>query len=67
MPYRNAPYYVAVVIAVILLGFGPSYWSVLPTSRWQFHLHGAISSLWVLMVLPGRSGSPAGSSPRKYW
>ncbi|QIK96738.1 hypothetical protein G7076_10085 [Sphingomonas sp. HDW15A] len=51
MPYRSAPYWVAGVIAVILAGFWPSYWSILDTSRWQFHLHGAISSLWVLMVL----------------
>jgi hypothetical protein len=51
MPYRNAPYYVAAVIAVILLGFWPSYWSVLGESRWQFHLHGAVASVWVLMVL----------------
>ena len=51
MPYRSAPYWVAGVIAVILAGFWPSYWSTLGTSLWQFHLHGAISSLWVLMVL----------------
>ena len=51
MPYKHAPYYVAAVIAVIILGFWPSYWSVLGTSRWQFHLHGAASSVWVLMVL----------------
>jgi hypothetical protein len=51
MPYRNAPYYVAFVIAVIAVGFWPSYWSVLGGSLWQFHLHGAVSSVWVLMVL----------------
>jgi len=51
MPYRSAPYWVAGVIGVILLGFWPSYWSRLGTSSWQFHLHGVASSLWVLMVL----------------
>lgn len=51
MPYRNAPYFVLAVIAVIIAGFWPSYWSVLGTSQWQFHLHGAASSVWVLMVL----------------
>lgn len=51
MPYRSAPYWVAGVIAVILAGFWPSYWSTFGTSRWQFHLHGVFSSLWVLMVL----------------
>lgn len=51
MPYRTAPYYVLAVIAVIIAGFWPSYWSVLGTSRWQFHLHGAASSVWVMLVL----------------
>ena len=51
MPYRTAPYYVLFVIAVIISGFWPSYWSVLGTSRWQFHFHGAVSTVWVLMVL----------------
>ena len=51
MPYARAPYYVLGVIVVIVAGFWPSYWSVLGTSRWQFHLHGAVSSTWVLMVL----------------
>lgn len=51
MPYKNAPYYVLGVIGVIALGFWPSYWSVLGSSQWQFHLHGAAASIWVLMVL----------------
>ena len=51
MPYPKAHYYVFGVIAVTVAGFWPSYWSVLGTSRWQFHLHGAASSVWVLMVL----------------
>jgi hypothetical protein len=51
MPYPRAHYYVLGVIAVIIAGFWPSYWAVLGTSRWQFHLHGAVSSVWVLMVM----------------
>ena len=50
MPYPRAPYYVLAVMAVIIAGFWPSYWSILGTSRWQFHLHGAVSTTWVLMV-----------------
>ena len=50
MPYPRAPYYVLAVMAVIVAGFWPSYWSILGTSRWQFHLHGAVSTTWVLMV-----------------
>lgn len=50
MPYRHAHWWVLLVIAVILGGFWPSYWSTITTSRWQFHLHGLIASVWVLMV-----------------
>ena len=51
MPYRHAPYYVLACIAVIAVGFWPSYfarWSEVP---WQFHAHGVAASIWVLMVL----------------
>ena len=51
MPYRHAHYYVLACIAVIAAGFWPSYWSVLGSSLWQFHFHGAVSTVWVLMVL----------------
>jgi hypothetical protein len=51
MPYRNAPYYVLVCIAVILAGFWASYFSVWGDVPWQFHVHGIAASIWVLMVL----------------
>jgi hypothetical protein len=51
MPYRYAPYFVLVVIAVIGLGFWPSYFSQWGSVPWQFHAHGVAASLWVLMVL----------------
>jgi len=50
MPYPKAHYYVLFVVAVIAVGFWPSYFSVLATSPWQFHAHGVIASLWVVMV-----------------
>jgi hypothetical protein len=50
MPYPRAPFYMLGVIAVILIGFWPSYFSVAPTAAWQFHAHGVAASLWVLMV-----------------
>lgn len=50
MPYRNAHWWVLLVVAVIIVGFWPSYWSSFGTSQWQFHLHGVIASVWVLMV-----------------
>ena len=51
MPYRHAPYYVLVCIAVIVAGFWPSYFSVWGEVPWQFHAHGIAASIWVLMVL----------------
>jgi hypothetical protein len=51
MPYKNAPYYVLVCIAVIAAGFWPSYFGVWSTVPWQFHAHGVAASIWVTMVL----------------
>ena len=51
MPYRTAPYYILVVIAVIVAGFWPSYFSKGTDVPWQFHAHGVAASIWVLMVL----------------
>jgi hypothetical protein len=50
MPYRQAPYYMLGVIAVIAIGFWPSYFAVAPTVPWQFHAHGLAASLWVTIV-----------------
>lgn len=50
MPYARAPYYMLVVVGVIVIGFWPSYFAVAETSPWQFHAHGMAASLWVLMV-----------------
>ncbi|HEU4958623.1 MAG TPA: hypothetical protein VFT40_13480 [Sphingomicrobium sp.] len=51
MPYRHAPYYILVVIAVIAAGFWPSYFAKWGDVPWQFHAHGVAASIWVLMVL----------------
>jgi hypothetical protein len=51
MPYRNAPYFVLLCIAVIVAGFWPSYFAKWGSVPWQFHAHGVAASLWVLMVL----------------
>lgn len=51
MPYRNAPYYILICIAVIVAGFWESYFSVWGNVPWQFHAHGVAASIWVLMVL----------------
>ena len=51
MPYRHAPYYVLVCLAVIVGGFWPSYFAAWSDVPWQFHAHGIAASIWVLMVL----------------
>jgi len=51
MPYPRAHYYVLVVMAVIVAGFWPSYFTVWSSVPWQFHAHGIAASLWVMMVL----------------
>lgn len=50
MPYPRAHYYVFAVIAVIIAGFWPSYFTVYNTVPWQFHSHGIAASIWVIMV-----------------
>lgn len=50
MPYPRAHYYVLLVIAVIVAGFWPSYFSVWGTVPWQFHAHGTAAGIWVMMV-----------------
>lgn len=51
MPYPRAHLYMLGVIAVIVIGFWPSYWAAGPTAvPWQFHAHGMAASLWVLLV-----------------
>lgn len=50
MPYPRAHHYVLMCMAVIIVGFWPSYfvqWGIVP---WQFHAHGVAASLWVIMV-----------------
>ena len=50
MPYPRASYYMLGVIAIILIGFWPSYFAAGREAPWQFHAHGIAASLWVLMV-----------------
>lgn len=50
MPYPRSPLYMLAVIAVIIGGFWPTYFSVWLSAPWQFHLHAIAASLWVLMV-----------------
>src|SRR3954447_23457345 len=50
MPYPRAYLYMLGVIAVIIVGFWPSYFAVSGNVPWQFHAHGVAASLWVTLV-----------------
>ena len=50
MPYPRAHYYMLGVVAIIVAGFWPSYFSVWTNVPWQFHAHGVAASIWVSMV-----------------
>lgn len=50
MPYPRAHYYVLFVMAVIAVGFWPTYFAVWDNVPWQFHAHGVAASIWVAMV-----------------
>lgn len=50
MPYPRAHLYMLAIIAVIVVGFWPSYFAVAGDVPWQFHAHGIAASCWVLLV-----------------
>ena len=50
MPYPRAYLYMFGVIAVIVVGFWPSYFAVAGNLPWQFHTHGVAASCWVALV-----------------
>lgn len=50
MPYRHAHWWVLAVLAVIFVGFWPTYWSIPRDVRWEHHLHGVVATIWVVMV-----------------
>lgn len=50
MPYRTAPYWIAALVALTLWGFWPSYFSILGTAPWGFHLHGITAMAWLFLL-----------------
>lgn len=51
MPYRHANYFVGFVVAVILIGFWPSYYSSFFEVPAAFHAHATTSMAWVLLLM----------------
>lgn len=50
MPFRNAHWWVLATFPLAALAFWPGYISVLGTSPWSYHLHGATASMWLLLL-----------------
>ena len=50
MPYRNAHYYLLLLILLTGLAFWPSYFSVLPSASLALHIHGFSASLWIALL-----------------
>ena len=51
MPYRFAYLYVAVVLVVTIIGFWPSYFSIIDDVPFAFHAHAFTATAWVILCL----------------
>ncbi|WP_156255854.1 hypothetical protein [Sandarakinorhabdus oryzae] len=51
MPYRQAHWYVGLVLAVILAGFWASYWSPIRAVPLAFHVHALSSCTWLTLLI----------------
>jgi hypothetical protein len=50
MPYRFAYMYVAVVLVVTIIGFWPSYFSIIDAVPFAFHAHAFTATSWVILA-----------------
>lgn len=50
MPYRHAHYWLLVLMALTLVAFWPSYFSVLGSAPVAVHLHGLTASVWIILL-----------------
>ena len=51
MPYKYGHYFVGMVLLVILVGFWPSYFTLIGKVPLAFHFHAATASSWVTLLL----------------
>ena len=51
MPYRQAHWFVGLVLATILLGFWGSYWSAIGAVPLAFHVHAISASTWLVLLI----------------
>lgn len=50
MPYRQAHYYMIVLIVLTAVVFWPIYFSVLPSASIALHIHGFSATLWIALL-----------------
>jgi hypothetical protein len=50
MPYRNAHYWLLLLLPLTALAFWPSYFGDLRAAPYAFHVHGATATLWILLL-----------------
>ncbi len=51
MPFPRAHYYVAAFLAVTILAFWPSYFSIFEKAPTAHHVHGVTATAWVLLLI----------------
>lgn len=51
MPYRQAHWFVGLVLLVILAGFWATYWSTVRSVPLAFHVHALTASAWLLLLM----------------
>jgi hypothetical protein len=49
--YPDAPWYFTLLLVVAVIGFYPSYFSVLGETDAAHHFHGALATTWMLMLI----------------
>jgi hypothetical protein len=51
MPYRHAPYFVGLVLLVIMAGFWASYFSASEPAPFAFHVHAVSAMTWLALLI----------------
>lgn len=50
MPYRQAPFAIAALLALTVFAFWPGYYGVLRSAPIAFHIHGVTATIWLVLL-----------------
>src|SRR4028119_1494920 len=50
MPYRNAHWWLLLLLPLTALAFWPNYFGNLRAAPYAFHVHGVTATLWILLL-----------------